>query len=121
MMEWVHAGKHQIHVAYKLFMEGKIMSQVVLAVFEQGLLRPLKPLNLKEHQTIRLQIISETGVDKDEERLKAWIKMGLVTPAKGTSKTRILSKASRTKLADSLGKTIQKPLSEIIMEERGEW
>ncbi len=97
------------------------MSQVLLAVYEQGLLRPLKPLKLKEHQTIRLQILPETAPDKNQKRLDAWIRLGLVTPASGISKTKAISESKRYELANRLGKAVQKPLSEIIMEERGDW
>jgi predicted DNA-binding antitoxin AbrB/MazE fold protein len=33
------------------------MAEIVTAVYEKGLLRPLSPLKLNEHQTVRIQIL----------------------------------------------------------------
>ena len=35
------------------------MAEIVTAVYENGMLRPLQPLNLRERQTVRLQIMPE--------------------------------------------------------------
>lgn len=49
------------------------MIETVTAVYENGLLRPLSPLNLDEHQTVRLQIISEPPLDPIDEILQPLI------------------------------------------------
>ena len=92
------------------------MAQIVLAVYEQGFLHPLEPLPLRDHQRVRIQILPEVAINKNEERLNTWIKMGLLTPASGQSSV----KPKRYQLADRIGKAVQKPLSEIIIEERDE-
>ncbi len=95
------------------------MSQSIMAVYEHGLLRPLKPLKLKEHQTIRIQILPEFVEDRDQGRLNLWISLGLVTPPLKEAGS-ILEK-TRNELADRLGSAVHKPLSEVILEERGDW
>ncbi len=96
------------------------MSQIVVAVYEHGSLHPLEPLALRNHQKVRIQVLSEITTNKNEERLNIWIKQGLLTPASGYSSIKPVSRAKRYQLADRLGKATQKPLSEIIIEERGD-
>jgi len=40
------------------------MSEIVTAVYEKGLLRPLTPLNLRERQSVRLQVLPEEPADE---------------------------------------------------------
>jgi predicted DNA-binding antitoxin AbrB/MazE fold protein len=97
------------------------MSHIVLAVYEQGSLHPLEPLPLRDHQKVRIQVLSEVTISNNEKRLNTWIEKGLLTPASGYSSIKPVSLAKRYQLADRLGKAAQKPLSEIIIEERGDW
>ena len=43
------------------------MAEIVTAVYERGVLRPLQPLDLREHQTVRLQVLPEEPADEAEE------------------------------------------------------
>lgn len=98
------------------------MTEIVTAVYENGLLRPLSPLNLDEHQTVRLQILSEEPRDEAIDKvLQPLIEAGLLTPPRGHSEVDPLSEAERRELADTIGRAPGKPLSEIIIEERGPW
>jgi len=36
-----------------------MMAEIVTAVYEKGMLRPLQPLNLRERQTVRIQVLSD--------------------------------------------------------------
>ena len=104
------------------------MVEIVTAVYEKGMLRPLQPLNLQERQTVRIQVLSEEPVIQGEpdDKIKALIQR-LV--AKGWMRPRLsgpippdpVSKKERLRLADLMGSAPGKPLSEIIIEERGEW
>jgi hypothetical protein len=49
------------------------------------------------------------------------VKAGLLTSPSGSSKVKFLSNKERQRVADVLGKATTKPLSQIIIEERGEW
>lgn len=44
------------------------MVQVVQAVFENGILRPLEKLNLKEHEQVQISIHSTVPVNVDGEK-----------------------------------------------------
>ena len=96
------------------------MAEIVTVVYEKGLLRPLSPLKLNEHQTVRIQILPEKAGDEVDESLQRLIADGLLTPPPGHSEVEPMSETERRELAKTLGKAPGKPLSEIIIEERGE-
>jgi len=97
------------------------MTEIVVAVYEKGVLRPLQPLNLKEQQTVRLQVLPEESEDEAEEVIQALVEAGLLTPPPGYSEVAPISEEERHELAEILGQAPGKPLSEIIVEERDEW
>lgn len=95
------------------------MPQSIMAVYEHGLLRPLEPLTLPESLKVRIQILSEPVVDKGDQVIQFLVKVGLLTPPSNPSKSSLISKAERRKLADALAKSAKKTLSEIVIEDRG--
>jgi predicted DNA-binding antitoxin AbrB/MazE fold protein len=104
------------------------MAEIVTAVYENGMLRPLQPLNLRERQTVRLQIMLEEPTtqeepDEVEEVIQSLVASGLIRPRpkRGIPPPDPVSEEERRRLADIMGKAPGKPLSEIIIEERGEW
>src|SRR3972149_6486227 len=55
------------------------MGEIVKAVYENGILRPLKPLNLREHQTVRVQVLSdEAAKDEGAEAVRVLVAAGLI-------------------------------------------
>ena len=97
------------------------MAEIVTAVYEKGVLRPLQPLNLEERQTVRLQVLPEEQDSNAEEVIQALVEAGLLTPPLGHSDVDPTSEEERRELAKVLGQAPGKHLSEIIIEERGEW
>ena len=75
--------------------------EIVRAVYENGVLRPLRPLKLREHQTVRLQLLSdETREDDDEGEaaIRILVAAGLMRPPERgypTSRPRIRGRAAR--------------------------
>ena len=96
------------------------MSEIVTAVYEKGLLRPLTPLNLRERQSVRLQVLPEEPADEVDRIINRLVAAGLMTPPPGHSDVDPVSEEERRELAEILGKAPGKPLSEIIIEERGD-
>jgi predicted DNA-binding antitoxin AbrB/MazE fold protein len=97
------------------------MSETVTAVYENGVLRPLRPLKLRERQTVRLQIVPEEPTDsEDENAVRRLVEAGILTPPPGRSDVEPVSEQERRELADRLGRAPGKPLSEIIIEDRGD-
>lgn len=99
-----------------------MMTETVTAVYENGMLRPLRPLKLREHQTVQLQIMPEGPIEgEDEAAVRILVEAGLLTPPPRRSEVEPISEQERRELADRLGRAPGKPLSEIIIEDRGEW
>ncbi|CAK0780760.1 conserved hypothetical protein [Gammaproteobacteria bacterium] len=96
------------------------MLQSITAVYEHGLLRPLDPLILSEKQIVRIQLEPEKQIDAVEKVFKFLIDMGWVTPPSGQSKVMPISLEERNRIADILGKAIRKPVSRMIIDDRGE-
>lgn len=95
------------------------MTKIITAVYENGLLRPLSPLNLREHQVVRLQLLPDKPSDEEDEAVRSLIAAGILTPPPGHSDVEPLSEQERRELAETLGQAPGKPLSKIIIEERG--
>lgn len=96
------------------------MSEIVTVVYEQGVLRPLTPLKLPEHQTLRIQVLSDPSEEEDSEIIQLLVNAGLIRPR--ISPTALppdpVPEAERRRLADLAGQIPGKPLSEIILEDR---
>ena len=102
--------------------------EIVTAVYEKGMLRPLQPLNLRERQRVRIRVVpedsdvSEEPVDDTDALIQRLVAKGLMRPRpRGPIPPDPVSAEERKALADRLGRAPGKPLSEIIIEERGEW
>jgi predicted DNA-binding antitoxin AbrB/MazE fold protein len=97
------------------------MIQVVRGVYENGILRPLSPLNVPENQSVEIQVSWEDSKKEAEEVMQLMVQAGLMQPQeKRTPPPNPLSEQERQQLADEIGRIPGKPLSEIIIEERGE-
>jgi predicted DNA-binding antitoxin AbrB/MazE fold protein len=98
--------------------------EIVTAVYEKGMLRPLQPLNLQEQQRVRIQVLPEDLAETENEyeaAIRVLVAEGLLTPPPGRSEVPPIPEQERLELADRLGQAPGKPLSEIIIEDRGEW
>lgn len=97
------------------------MSAIVQAVYERGVLRPLQPLELQERQRVRIQVWPEE-TSEEEEVLRLLVSAGLMRPRpRREPPPPPLSDEERLTLADQIGRAPGKPVSEIVIEERGEW
>jgi predicted DNA-binding antitoxin AbrB/MazE fold protein len=97
------------------------MAEQVRAVYEKGVLRPLRPLNLREHQMVHIQILAEEEKEDAAAVVRLLAAAGLITPPPGHSDESPATEEERRALAERLGHAPGKPLSEIIIEDRGDW
>ena len=104
------------------------MTKTILAVYEEGVLRPLEPLHLKEQQRVYIQVVPEVRDEPapEEDRLEALIQRlireGRIVPRPpGPIPPDPLSEKEREELADRLGRAPGKTASEMVIEDRGEW
>ena len=102
--------------------------EIVTAVYEKGMLRPLQPLDLRERQKVRIQVlpeapdVSEESGDDTDALIQRLVAKGLMRPRpRGPIPPDPVSEEDRLRLADLMGSAPGKLLSEIIIEERGEW
>lgn len=95
------------------------MMTTLTAVYEKGTLRLLQPVSLRERQKVRIQLLPDESDDVVDQALQTLIAAGLVTPPSGHLGAEPLSEAEREEVADRVGSLPGKPLSEIIIEERG--
>jgi len=96
------------------------MAEVVKAVYERGLLRPLEPLELQEQQTVRIQVLPDEVTDEEAQVVRILIAAGLLQAVPAQRLSSPPSKEERLALAEQWGRLPGKPLSEIVIEERGE-
>jgi predicted DNA-binding antitoxin AbrB/MazE fold protein len=97
------------------------MSQTITAIYENGILRPLTPLELPDHTEVRIQI--ETTPERPEAEAhrravdEALVAAGLLTlRAVDHGRVRPFNDRERDALSHRIG--AGRPLSEIILEER---
>ncbi len=97
------------------------MSQVLTAIYERGALHPVTPLELEEHQRVNIRIVPDAPGENINQVLHWLASIGKITPPRQTAKeTPPVSDQQRLKLSRILGKASEKPLSEVILDERGE-
>jgi len=104
------------------------MSEIVQAVYENGKLRPLQPLKLRERQMVRIHVLQDEPVpgkpeDEIDEVIQKLIAAGLMRahPERDAIPPDPLSAEERKELADRLGRAPGKSASEMVIEDRGEW
>jgi predicted DNA-binding antitoxin AbrB/MazE fold protein len=95
------------------------MTSTLTAIYENGVLRPLQSVPLREQQKVRIQLLPDNADDAVDQALQSLLASGALTSPPGHSDVKPLTDAKRRELADRLGNLPGKPLSEIIIEERG--
>ncbi len=94
------------------------MSETITAVYSNGVLRPQNPLSLTDGQTVRIQVLTEEA-DEAEQIIQSLVAAGLVTPPPRRGDVESVSEEAWRELTQRLEASPGKPLSEIIIEERG--
>ncbi len=94
-----------------------MMSGNIAVVYEKGMLRPLRPLNLPERTRLEIRIVaSEENTMTDVERAyQALVQAGLMQP-QTPMRIEPVSDAERLQAADAYGQV--GPLSDWIIAER---
>ena len=70
---------------------------------------------------VRLQVLPDEPVDEADQIIEKLVGAGLLSLPPGYSTAKPVSGKKRQEVASSLGRAPGKPLSDIIMEDRGEW
>ena len=105
------------------------MPETITAIYENGVLRPLNPLSLNDGETVEITIVAEVSQEEvkgdREKSIKLMDVRGLVRLPKKQGK---LDRAELIKRAQQWRELMQKmeplpgkPLSEMVIEDRGPW
>ena len=103
------------------------MTEIVTVIYENGVLRPLQPLRLRERQQITVQfldVVQDEEIDERQLIIDDLIAAGIIEeddPWPDVPDEDPVSPDRRAELAKLLGAAPGKPLSEIVIEDRGEW
>ncbi len=104
------------------------MSQRVTAIYENGVLRPLAPLDLPEHTQVEIEIdVDATHLGPDERAAHAQAMRTALRRAGVSSSPIRLSNATTERLSverrDELARVFagDRPLADLISEDREEW
>ncbi len=95
------------------------MSEIITAVYSNGMLRPQNPLSLTDGQTVQLQVLTLEASSEAEQIIQSLVAAGLVTPPPHRGDVEPVSEEAWRSLTQRLEASPGKPLSEIIIEERG--
>jgi len=95
------------------------MSQIVTAVYEKGVLRPLHPVNLRDRQQVRLQVLPDDSEENEASMaVRILVEAGLMhSPKQGTPPPDPVSREERLALARRISQAPGKSLSDIVIED----
>jgi predicted DNA-binding antitoxin AbrB/MazE fold protein len=104
------------------------MVNAIPAIYENGVLRPLVPVQLQDRQTVWLKVLPQPLTEPQPDQVKTELQSalqplyesGLLIPPTKTSNAPPMSEAEVVAMAQSI-KVTGKPLSETVIEDRGEW
>jgi len=94
------------------------MTETIVAIYEQGVLRPLAPLLLPERTHVQIQIIAQTPSAQEERQQvrQALLDAGVIRPRPLDEPIQAVSEALLAEAANALAAA--GPLSELIIAER---
>lgn len=96
------------------------MSNVITAVYKQGMLHPLQILPLLDYSRVKIKILETTPPANDEQEIRqienVLVAAGLIKPLTPVVKLRRISTKRRKELASLYA--IGGPLSELVITER---
>ncbi|OCR01537.1 hypothetical protein BCD67_18770 [Oscillatoriales cyanobacterium USR001] len=92
------------------------MPEIITAVYENGVLRPINSVTLSEGQTVRLKIVPEVLSTGEKSDVDAGV-MSLPPKYGQVDRAELARREQDRKLVKIEGK----PLSETIIEDRGSW
>ena len=94
------------------------MTEVITAIYEQGVLRPLTPLHIPEHTRVEIQVAVQpaTGLEARQRVCAALQAAGLAGATPADEMVVSVSEGQLAAAAQALGEA--GPLSELIIAER---
>ena len=101
------------------------MPETITAIYENGVFRPLSPLSLNDGETVEITIVAEVSQEELKGDREKAIKLMDVRKLMGLPtkqfKLDAAAEQKRRELFEQLKGRVGKPLSEIVIEDRGPW
>ncbi|WP_293147613.1 MULTISPECIES: antitoxin AF2212-like protein [unclassified Microcoleus] len=98
------------------------MPETITAVYENGVFRPLSSVSFQDGETVRIQLWPDDPKKQAELAIQFLVDRGLVIPLPNApDKVEAVTDEDVYELAQRLAAKPGKPLSEIIIEDRGPW
>ena len=101
------------------------MPETITAIYENGVFRPLSPLLLNDGETVQITIVAEVSQEELKADREKAIKLMDVRKLMGLpnkqGKLDAAAEEKRRELFEKLKGRVGKPLSEIVIEDRGPW
>ncbi|MEG4841593.1 antitoxin family protein [Microcoleus sp. B9-D4] len=101
------------------------MPETITAIYENGIFRPLSPLSLNDGETVQITIVAEVSPEELKGDREKAIKLMDVRKLMGLPtkqfKLDAAAEQKRRELFEKLKGRVGKPLSEIVIEDRGPW
>jgi predicted DNA-binding antitoxin AbrB/MazE fold protein len=101
------------------------MPETITAVYENGVFRPLSAVSFQDGETVQIKIVRDVSPEALKDDREKAIKlmdlrklMGLPTKQ---FKLDAAAEQKRRELFEKLKGRVGKPLSEIVIEDRGSW
>lgn len=96
------------------------MDETITAIYEQGVLRPLTPLELPEHARVEITIRAPDQTADQRQKVEQALRAAglLAASPPRIPQAPVLSEEARAALAQRIGAAGGMPFSEIIIEER---
>lgn len=96
------------------------MPETIAAVYENGVFRPLSSVSLNDGETVQITIVAEVS-QRQKSMIKLMTEGRLVPLPTKQFKLDAAAEQKRRELFEKLKGRVGKPLSEIIIEDRGPW
>ncbi len=101
------------------------MPETITAVYENGVFRPLSSVSLKDGETVRINIVADVSPEELKDDREKAIKLMDLRKLMGLPnkqfKLDAAAEQKRRELFEKLKGRVGKPLSEIVIEDRGPW
>jgi predicted DNA-binding antitoxin AbrB/MazE fold protein len=98
------------------------MPETITAIYENGVFRPLSSVSFQDGETVQIQLWPDDSKKQAELAIQLLVDRGLVTPLPNTPQNvEAVTDDDVYELAKRLGGKPGKPLSEMIIEDRGPW
>lgn len=101
------------------------MPETITAVYENGVFRPLSSVSFKDGETVQINIVPDVSLEELKGDREKAIKLMDLRKLMGLStkqfKLDAAAEQKRRELFEKLKGRVGKPLSEIVIEDRGPW